>query len=151
MVNSMSRRLDERCPLRVKRAYHNMIVEPDTAYIMPGGHHGEVVEEDGDVKIILNKGPKVNYARPSIDVLMKSVAEVFDEKSVGTLLTGMGVDGAMGMKAIKEAGGATIAQDKETSAVFTMPRAAIELGCVDKVVPLQNIPDEIVKILEKKV
>jgi two-component system chemotaxis response regulator CheB len=150
VVDSMARRLDIRCPLSIKMARHGMVVEPDTAYIIPGGKHGEVMVEGNDAMIVLNKGPKVNYARPSIDVLMKSVAHVFGERTIGTLLTGMGWDGAEGMKAIKDAGGTTIAQDKETSAVFAMPKSAIDLGCVDKVAPLQDIPDEIVKILEKK-
>ena len=150
----MAKRLDTRCPLSIRMAGHGMVVEPDTAYIIPGGKHGEVMVEGGDVMIILHEGPKVNYVRPSVDLLMKSVARVFGERTIGTLLTGMGWDGAKGMKAIKDAGGTTIAQDEKTSAVFAMPKSAIDLGCVDRVLPLQDISDgimtEILKMQEEK-
>ena len=132
-------------------AKHGETIKPGTIYIISGGFHGEVVKRDEDIIISLNEGPKVNHVRPSVDVLMNSVAEVYKENSVGVLLTGMGTDGAHGMKAIKDAGGTTIAQDERTSAVFAMPKSAIDLGCVDRVLPLQDIPDEILKQVEEKV
>lgn len=150
IANSIAKRLDSLCQLKVKKAEHGTTVVSGNAYFLPGGYHTEVKEEGGDVAIVLNKRPKVNFVRPSIDVLMKSVAEVFKEKSTGVLLTGMGKDGSMGMKAVKEAGGNTLAQDESTSSVFSMPRSAIKLGCVDKVLPLQDIPRETLCIMEEK-
>ena len=83
--------------------------------------------------------------RPAADVLMFSMAEVYGSKNVGVVLTGMGADGAIGIKAIKEKGGVTIAQDQKTSVVFGMPHVAFQTGCVDKVAPLELIPKEIMK------
>ena len=85
--------------------------------------------------------------RPSIDVAMSSAAEAYRDKVIGVLLSGMGKDGAEGMKAIKERGGKTIAQDELTSVIFGMPKAAIEMDAVDKVVPLPDIVDEIMRVL----
>jgi two-component system chemotaxis response regulator CheB len=148
---SLAKRLDEKCQLEVKSATHAMTIEPGTAYVIPGGFHGEVLKRGEAAIISLHEGPKVNFVRPSIDVLMKSVAGVFKENSIGILLTGMGMDGARGMLAIKDAGGSTMVQNKNTSAVFSMPRHAIELDCVGKVLPLQEIQSETIKLIEEKV
>jgi two-component system chemotaxis response regulator CheB len=150
VIDATAKRLDELCPLKVKMAHHGMAAEPGTAYFIPGDYHAETKEYGEVVLINLHKGPKVNFVRPSVDVLMKSVAEAFKENSVGVLLTGMGMDGAQGIKAIKEAGGATIVQDKGTSAVFSMPESATELDCVDKVLPLQDIPGETMNAIDEK-
>jgi two-component system chemotaxis response regulator CheB len=150
VVDSIVRRLDIRCPLKVKRARHGMSTEPGTAYIVPGDYHAEIMARGGVGIINLNKGPKVNFVRPSIDVLMESISDVFKENSIGVLLTGIGSDGARGMKAVKDAGGATIAQDKETSAVFSMPKSAIDKGCVDRVLPLKDIPGGTLRVIEEK-
>jgi two-component system chemotaxis response regulator CheB len=151
VVESTAKRLDELCSLRVKMAGHGMAIESGTAYFMPCDYHAET-KEYGEVTMInLNKEPKVNFVRPSVDVLMKSVAGVFKENAIGVLLTGMGMDGAHGMKAIKDAGGSIVVQDSDTSSVFQMPEAAIDLRCVDKVLPLQEIPDETIKLVEEKI
>ena len=78
---------------------------------------------------------------------MRSVADIYGAGSIGVILTGMGSDGTEGLKAIKERGGVTIAQDRATSIIYGMPRAAVESGCVDKVLPLDKIPGEIVRLL----
>ena len=83
----------------------------------------------------------------SIDAAMKSAAEAYEDKVIGVLLSGMGKDGAEGMRAIKERGGSTIAQDELTSVIFGMPKVAIDMGVVDKVAPLPDIVDEIIRIL----
>ena len=87
----------------------------------------------------LSEDPPVNSCRPSLDVLFESVAQSFSSRTVAALLTGMLEDGVEGMAAIKAAGGRTVAQDQDTSLVFGMPRAAIERGGVDDVVPLELI------------
>jgi len=142
--------LDEKCHIRVKKAGHGMHIEPGNAYFLPADYHAGVEEQDGRVSIRLYEGTKVNFVRPSIDVFMESVAKLFRENAIGVLLTGMGRDGAQGMKAIKEAGGATIAQNEETAPIFRMPSSAIMLGCVDKVLPPQEIFTEIMDIINKR-
>jgi two-component system chemotaxis response regulator CheB len=142
--------LDERSSISVKKAEHGMHIEPGNAYFLPADYHASVEEQSGEVTIKLYEGPRVNFVRPSIDVFMKSVAELFRENAIGVLLTGMGRDGAQGMKTIKDAGGTTIAQNEETAPIFRMPSSAIMLGCVDKVLPLQEIFEEIMDIINQK-
>lgn len=142
--------LDAKSLIKVKKAEHGMHIEPGNAYFLPADYHASVEEQDGRVSIRLYEGPEVNFVRPSIDVFMESVAELFKENAIGVLLTGMGRDGAQGMKAIKDAGGVTIAQNEETSPIFRMPGSAIMLGCVDKVLPPQEIFEEIKDIINKK-
>ncbi len=112
------------------------------ALIAPGGFHMIVTKEH---KIHLTTDPPVNYVRPAADVMMFSMAEIYGVKNVGVVLTGMGSDGAKGIKAIKEHGGYTIAQDEATSVVYGMPNVAFQTGCVDKVAPLDQIPRAIIK------
>ncbi len=136
--------LDTVTELKVKEASTGQAIFPGEAYVAPTGHH-MVVTRDG--KIELNDDPPVGGQRPSVDVLFESVCKCYGPRSVGVLLTGMGRDGAQGLKKIRQAGGKTIAQDEKTSAVFGMPRAAIELGGADMVLPLPAIAEEIVRLL----
>jgi two-component system chemotaxis response regulator CheB len=127
----------------MKEAEDNDRIKPGQAFIAPSGYH--TIVKNGRIK--LNTRPKENSVRPSIDVTMSSAAEAYRDKVIGVLLSGMGKDGAEGMKAIKERGGKTIAQDELTSVIFGMPKAAIEMDAVDKVVPLPDIVDEIMGVL----
>lgn len=149
-LEAITRKLDRQSSLDVKIAEHGMPVEPNTVYFYPINIHGGVARQVRDTIVTLKDGPKVNFVRPSIDVLMKSVADAYRDISIGVQLTGMGRDGADGIKTIKHAGGLTIAQDETTSSVFSMPRAAIELDCVDSILPLQSIPEEIMAFVEEK-
>lgn len=107
-----------------------------------------LVEKRASREIIrLDQSPRVKGLRSAADVTTSSVAEAYGAGSIGVILTGMGSDGTDGFKAIKEQGGITIAQDKATSVIYGMPRAAVKSGCVDKVLPLDEIPEEIVRIL----
>jgi len=135
-------RLEHICKFRVKEAEDGDKIVAGQALIAPGGFHMLVTKEK---KVCLTEDPPVNYVRPSADVTMISMAKVYGPKSIGVILTGMGSDGAKGIKAIKENGGFTIAQDERTSVVFGMPRAATQMGFVDKVAPLDLIPNEIIK------
>ncbi|HUT55166.1 MAG TPA: chemotaxis-specific protein-glutamate methyltransferase CheB [bacterium] len=117
--------------------------EPGTVYISPTGVH--MVVDKGMIR--LTETPPVNSCRPSVDVLFITVAESFGEYAVAVLLTGMGRDGAEGMKAIKDRKGRTMIQDQATSVIFGMPKAALELGAADEVVPLSRIPEAIVRAL----
>jgi len=134
--------LDRESPLNVKMAEEGEKIRSGTVFVGPGERHLETV---GD-HVKLTSGPMVNNCRPSVDVLFSSVAKSFGEQSLAVLLTGMGRDGAEGMLDIKKRKGTTIVQDEQSSTIFGMPKAAIELGVADKVVPLNDIPKEIVKI-----
>ncbi len=134
--------LNGKCKFRVKEAENGDTIQEGLALLAPGGFHMIVTKEK---KIRLTKDPPVNFVRPSADVTMISTAQVNEKKNVGVVLTGMGADGAKGIKAIKEKGGITIAQDEKTSVIYGMPNAAFQTGCVDVVAALELIPKEIMK------
>jgi two-component system chemotaxis response regulator CheB len=116
------------------------------ALVAPGDKHMVVSNyHSGRLRVKLTEDPPVNSVRPAVDVTMSSAAEVIDDPLVGVILTGMGEDGAAGIKAIKAVGGHTIAQDEQTSAVFGMPKRAIETGYVDDVLPIDDIPEGILE------
>jgi len=134
-----ARRLDEVCAIRVKEAQSGDLLLAGRALICPGSRHMKVRRLPlGDVAV-LGDEPPVNGHRPSVDVLFKSVAEEFKERSVAVLMTGMGEDGASGMGQVKAAGGTTIAQDEASCVVFGMPKAAIEHSYAMRVVPLEEL------------
>lgn len=133
--------LNQSCKFKVKEAEEGDYVQEGLALIAPGGFH-MVVTKNG--RITLNQDPPVNYVRPAADVMMFSSAEVYGSKNIGVVLTGMGSDGAKGIKTIKDKGGATIAQNQETCVIFGMPNMAIQTGCVDVIAPLDRIPREII-------
>jgi len=137
-----SERLDKLSRFSVREAEDGDRVEEGLSLVAPGDFHMTVTRSG---RIRLHKGPMVHYLRPTVDELMLSTADVYGSRNLGVILTGMGSDGAKGMRAIKEHGGQTIAQDESTCVVFGMPKVAIEQGSVDVVLPLQRIPGEIVK------
>ena len=99
----------------------------------------------------LSDDPPVNSVRPAVDVTMETAADVVDDPLVGVILTGMGTDGADGIRRIKAVGGRTIAQDEATSAVYGMPQRAVETGCIDSVLPIDEIPAGIVETIKREV
>ena len=99
----------------------------------------------GDGRIQLGIGPKEHGVRPAVDPMMRTIAEVYQSDTIGVILTGMGRDGSSGMKAIKENGGRTIAQDEATCTVFGMPKIAIKEGSVDKILSLSKIPEQLMQ------
>jgi two-component system chemotaxis response regulator CheB len=131
-----ARRLDESSALEVKEAQSGDLLLAGRALICPGNRHIKVCHmEHGDVAILVDQ-PRVNGHRPSVDVLFHSVAQVFGDRAVAVLMTGMGEDGAAGLGAIQAAGGFTIAQSPDTCIVDSMPRAAISRGFASRVVSL---------------
>lgn len=131
-----ARRLDEICAIRVKETQSGDILQPGRALICPGNRHMKVKKLPlGEVAVLADE-PKVNGHRPSADVLFRSVAEEFGNRSVALLMTGMGDDGAEGLGAVKAAGGVTIAQSEDSCVVYGMPKAAIERGYATRVIPL---------------
>lgn len=111
-------------------------LERGRIYISPGGVH---LALDGNRRIVLQEGERVNYVQPSADVAMKSLRKSKHSRIIGVILTGMGKDGAEGIRHIKAIGGTTIAQNQETSAIFGMPKAAAQTGAVDFVLPKEKI------------
>jgi two-component system, chemotaxis family, protein-glutamate methylesterase/glutaminase len=135
-TDMFARRLDEVCPLRVKEAQSGDLLLPGRVLICPGNRHMKVKRLPlGDVAVLSDE-PRVNGHRPSVDVLLKTVAEEFRSNAVGVIMTGMGDDGAEGLGAIKREGGMTIAQSEESCVVYGMPKAAIERGYAIRVVGL---------------
>src|ERR1700729_4618917 len=135
-TDMFARRLDEICPLRVKEAQSGDVLQPGRVLICPGSRHLKVKRLPlGDIAV-LSDDARVNGHRPSVDVLLHSVAEEFKANAIGVLMTGMGDDGAEGLGAIKRAGGLTIAQSEESCVVYGMPKAAIERGYATRVVAL---------------
>ena len=135
--------LQRNCRMRVKEAEHGEIINNSTVYIAPPNRHLLV----SDRIIVLTSTAFVHFVRPSIDLLFESAAADFGEKVIGVILTGMGIDGAMGIRAIKEKGGTTIAQDERTSEYPEMPHAAIATGSVDFILPLQDIAHTIERLV----
>ncbi len=133
-------RLDGVSAIRVREAADGDRPEAGLALVAPGDRHLEVAP-DGTLRI--TDGPEVNGVRPSADVTMRSAAQVFGRRTVGVVMTGMGRDGADGMRAIKQAGGATVVQDEASSVIWGMPRACVEAGCADRVVPLDALADAV--------
>ncbi|MDH5474382.1 MAG: chemotaxis-specific protein-glutamate methyltransferase CheB [Cyclobacteriaceae bacterium] len=140
-VPSFAMRLNKLAPLRVEVGRKNMPVEPGYIIISPGDNNMVVKKDPKTGKVIVDFSSKVykEFNNPSVDALMNSVAETYGGRSIGAILTGMGKDGADGMTNIKRKGGYTIAQSKETCAVFGMPREAIARNCIDEVVPIDEI------------
>ncbi|ACL71002.1 protein-glutamate methylesterase/protein-glutamine glutaminase [Halothermothrix orenii] len=142
-TNSFARLLNNISTLDVREAATGDIVKPGTAFVAPGGYHLEVLKKGHNFYIRLNKNKKIHHQRPAVDVTFKSMAECAGKNAIGVLLTGMGQDGARGLKKIRQAGGYTLAQDRETATIFGMPRKAIEIGAVDEEVSTGEIVDKI--------
>ncbi|MBI2569375.1 MAG: chemotaxis response regulator protein-glutamate methylesterase [Candidatus Schekmanbacteria bacterium] len=143
-VPAFVRRLSECCALPVRLAEDRTPLAPGCILVAPGDAHLLV---SSTRRLLLDDGPPVNGFRPSIDVTFKSLAQHVRERAVGTVLTGMAGDGADGVRAIKAAGGATLAQDEDSCVVFGMPGAAIATGCVERVAAAGAIPTEIVRMV----
>ena len=141
---AVAERLDALCCLDVREAVDGELLRSGTCVIAPGDMHLALDFVSGGYRTRLLKTPAVHHCRPAVDVLFRSAAEVGGDQVVAALLTGMGSDGALGMRAIRAAGGATIAEDESTCVVYGMPRAAIEAEAVERVLPLPAIADAII-------
>jgi two-component system chemotaxis response regulator CheB len=142
-----AQRLNDSCELEVKEAQEGDELIAGRLLLAPGDRHLRVVRGGAGFRVALDHGPKVAGFRPSVDVLFQSVAATHGAKCVALVMTGMGCDGAEGIKVLKLAGARTFAQDQASSIVYGMPKAAAETGCVDSVVSLAEIPDALVRAL----
>jgi two-component system chemotaxis response regulator CheB len=142
---AFAERMNRCSPMAVCEAQDGQYILPGHVYIAPGDRHLLVARDGARYVCRLNDGPAVNRHRPSVDVMFRSVAQNVGPNALGILLTGMGDDGARGLKEMLEAGARTIAQDEATSVVWGMPGAAYKLGAAEIVLPLLRIPAEILK------
>ena len=141
-----AQRLNTLCAVKVREAAHRDPLQPGVVYIAPAGMHMTVDRtSDSRASICLDNDPADYLHIPSVDIMMKSVAESFRNLAMGVILTGMGSDGAEGMRAIHRQGGLTIGQDEATCTVYGMPRVCAELGALTRVVPLSQIPTQILQ------
>jgi len=140
---AFAKRLDSLCRLQVKEAEDGETVQPGCAYIAPGARHMLLQRTGLRYHIAIKDGPPVSRHRPSVDVLFRSAAQFAGRNALGVIMTGMGDDGARGLLEMRKLGSTTRAQDEESCVVFGMPKEAIACGAAEKVVPLNQIPREI--------
>lgn len=138
-------RLNGLCAIEVREARHGDRIAPGRALIAPGGKHMMVARSGAQYTVEVVDGPLVNRHRPSVDVLFRSCAKFAGRNATGIIMTGMGDDGARGLKEMHDAGATTYAEDESTCVVFGMPKEAIRLGGVDHVLPLERIPEAIMQ------
>ncbi|MBI3774420.1 MAG: chemotaxis response regulator protein-glutamate methylesterase [Gammaproteobacteria bacterium] len=141
-----AKRMDASSAMTVCEAQDGQQIVPGHAYIAPGGRHLYVERSGARYICRLSDGPPVNRHRPSVDVLFRSVAQSVGLNAIGVILTGMGDDGARGMKEMKDAGAKTVVQDEKTSVVWGMPGEAVKHGGVDDVLPLDRIAAQLLKL-----
>ncbi|MCB0415859.1 MAG: chemotaxis response regulator protein-glutamate methylesterase [Bdellovibrionales bacterium] len=142
--------LNRLCVFEVKEAENGDKIEPNTVYIAPGDHQMKLTKNGGFLYCEINEDPPLNHFKPSVDYLFKSVSEIRINNLIAVILTGMGKDGALGMLDIYNKGGYTLAQDEESCVVFGMPKEAIEVGAVHKIVSLSDMAQEIVSQFNKQ-
>lgn len=143
----LSERLDKLSQLKIKEAEEGDHIKKGTVYVCPGGFHLGVVRKKEKMSITLKEGRLTDKYTPSVDSMMSSVAEHYGANSVGVILTGMGNDGRNGMLDISNRGGYTIAESESSAVVFGMPAEAIKNGSVERVLPISEIPSEIIRVV----
>ena len=149
--SSYAMRMDKACQMKVFEAEHDQKIEKGCIYIAPGNDHLTVKKVGREMFCQLSRSAPVNRHRPSVELLFNSVAEQIHKNAIGIILTGMGSDGAQGLLNMRNAGSKTIAQDQQTSVVWGMPKAAVDLEAADKILPLFNIADVAMRLAMKKI
>lgn len=147
-THSLAARLDQQSHIRVAEAAAGDVLARSHAYIAPGGRHLRLVTGAAGATVVLDDAQPVWGVRPAADVTFATVAALFGPRAVGVVLTGMGRDGAAGLRAIADAGGAGIVQDRASSVVFGMPGAALAAGGATRAVALDRVADAILELLE---
>lgn len=142
---AFAKRLDSLCEITVKEAEQNDRVIPGLALIAPGGKHMLLRRSGAQYRVEIKDGPLVSRHRPSVDVLFRSTAQAAGKNALGIIMTGMGDDGAHGMKELHDTGALCVAQDEASCVVYGMPKEAVKLGGVDGELPLSAIPNLIIQ------
>ena len=144
-TQALANRLDSQCPYNVKEAEDGELVQPNMAFIAPGGKQMKVTTSSDEATIIIRitDDPPMNNCKPSADYLFRSIAPLYKNRATGVIMSGMGSDGTLGLKLMKQFGATIIAQDESTSVVFGMPKESIKAGIVDVIAPLHMIAEEI--------
>ncbi len=148
---SMAEHLNRLCPFEVREAGEGDVLRPGLCLVAPGDFHLALVRYGRGYRARLTQSPPVHHCRPAVDVLFRSAAELAGAQAVAVLLTGMGNDGARGMQALRAAGARTLAESEESCVVYGMPQAAIKLGVVDQVSPLDQMPRAILQALAQPI
>ena len=143
-----ARRMDACCQMTVCEAQNGQVILPGHVYIAPGDQHLLLVRDGARYVCKLDDGPPVNRHKPSVDVLFRSVAQQAGRNAIGVILTGMGKDGAVGLKEMREAGSPTVAQDEATSVVWGMPGEAVAIGAAAETLPLGQVAARLCALAE---
>lgn len=150
-TQSLAKSLNNKCRYEVVEAGENEYVEDLHAYIAPGGRHMVLEKDHQRIRTVINDQPPEKGCRPSVDMLFRSGATVYGAQVLGVILSGMGTDGTEGGKELKKNGAIIIAQDEESSVVWGMPGSARNAGIVDEILPLREIPEAIISLVNKAV
>jgi two-component system chemotaxis response regulator CheB len=142
-TGAFAKRLDSLCQIEVLEAKNNDRVIPGRALIAPGGKHMLLKRSGAQYHVEVVEGPLVNRHRPSVDVLFRSVAKFAGKNALGIIMTGMGDDGARGLKEMRDSGAHTLGQNEDSCVVYGMPKEAMKLGAVCEEIPLQHIAGRI--------
>ncbi len=148
-TTQFAKRLNDVSQLTIKEANGNEVLKNGVAYLAPGGMHMEVIKKGAYFYTKIVDGPLIYHQKPSVEILFESVAKHIKSQAIGIILTGMGADGAKGLLTMKQKGAYTIAQSEKSCTVFGMPKEAIRLNAVDKIVDLEGIPNFLIQYLER--
>jgi two-component system chemotaxis response regulator CheB len=148
-TSQFAQRLNDISRMRVAEARGGEELLPGLAYLAPGGHHLAIVRSGAKYMTELRGGPLIHFQKPAVDIAFRCVAQAAGANAVGVLLTGMGHDGAAGLKAMRDAGARTICQDEATSVVWGMPGSAVQLGAAEQVLPMPAIADAITTLFAR--
>jgi two-component system chemotaxis response regulator CheB len=146
-TRSLAQRLDSLSPLSVAEAEEGAVLRLGRVYIAPGGVHSRLSRTGDVVTVTLDQGPTIHGVRPAADPLFRTGAQAFGGETVGVVLTGMGRDGAEGLRSVRDAGGRAIVQDRETSVIYGMPQAAMSTAGADRQLPLSDIGAAIAELV----
>lgn len=147
---ALAESLTKKSQIKVVEAQHGQVLEPNVAYIAPGGKQMGIAAQGTNYTVVITDDPPENHCKPSVDYLFRALASTHKNRVLSIIMTGMGADGTRGLKLLKAQGAKVLAQDEASCVVFGMPMEAIKAGVVDTVLPLDNIAPEIIRLIRKR-